>query len=187
MRPHRGRLVLYTVISAVFGYLGAELLLRVPGEAFERAVPWLLLFAMTLFIFGARMNAWLALHWPPRARFAGMLILLSAVCFYSGFFNAGGGILLLAALTLSGIDDMLALNGLKLWCAAAGALVAVARFTVAGSIDWYHGTLALVGVTAGGYVAARLARFVPQRMLRLLVIVYGCGLTVWFFYATYAG
>lgn len=185
MKEHRGQLVLYTVISMVFGYLGAELLLHVSSRTFELAVPWLLLFAMTLFIFGARINTWLVGHWPPRARFAGLIILLAAVCFYSGFFNAGGGILLLAALTLSGITNMLALNGLKLWCAAAGAVTAVIRFIVAGSIEWYHGTIALIGVTTGAYLAARLARFIPQPMLRALVIVYGVGLTIWFYYSTY--
>ena len=72
---------------------------------------------------------------------------------YGGFFNAGLGILLLAFLVLAGIADIHAANGLKLWISTIIALVAVARFALAGSIDWYHGTIALVGVTIGGYFA----------------------------------
>ena len=67
------------------------------------------------------------------------------------------------------------------------AIVAVIRFAVSGSIDWYHGSIALVGVTAGAYAAARLAHRVPTQYIRLLVIVYSAGLTVWFFWKEYVG
>jgi uncharacterized membrane protein YfcA len=63
--------------------------------------------------------------------------------------------------------------------------VAVARFAVAGSIDWYHGTIALIGVTTGAYIAARLATRIPTGIIRGLVIVYGVGLTIYFFWKTY--
>ena len=55
----------------------------------------------------------------------------------------------------------------------------------AGSIDWYHGSIALVGVTIGSYVAARLSYRIPTRIIRALVLVYGVGLTLYFFWKTY--
>jgi uncharacterized membrane protein YfcA len=112
-------------------------------------------------------------------------VLLAGVCLYGGFFNAGLGILLLAVLALLGMTDMLAMNGLKLWMSSVVALVAVVRFAISGSIAWYQGSIALAGVVTGGYLAARLAHRVPQPLLRGLVIVYGLGLTAWFFYSAY--
>jgi uncharacterized membrane protein YfcA len=59
------------------------------------------------------------------------------------------------------------------------------RFVLDGSIDWTHGSMALVGVTIGGYVAARYAQLIPTALIRALVLVYGTGLTIWFFWTTY--
>lgn len=187
---HRERLLLYSAISLVFGYLGAELLLHVSDAQFELAVPWLMLFAVALFAFGGRINAFVQGrsigNRHLRTTGAALLLgLLAATCVYGGFFNAGLGILLLAFLALAGLSDIHAMNGLKLWISCIIALVAVARFALGGSIDWYHGSIALIGVTVGGYVAARLAYRIPARLIRLLVIVYGIGLTGYFFWGAY--
>src|SRR5690606_7256771 len=102
---HKDRLVLYTVISLIFGYVGAELLLHVSDEQFALVVPWLMLFAVLLFGFGGQINAWVARQSGASRgmKAAGALLLLgllAAVCVYGGFFNAGLGILLLAFLAL---------------------------------------------------------------------------------------
>jgi len=181
----------YGIVSAIFGYVGAELLLRVSDAQFSLVVPWLMLFAVVLFVFGGRINAFVAARAGTSrgAKAAGMVLLylmLAGVALYGGFFNAGLGVLLLAFLTLAGISDIHAANGLKLFMSSIIALVAVARFIFAGSIDWYHGTIALVGVTTGAYIAARLATRIPTGIIRALVIAYGIGLTAYFFWKTYA-
>src|SRR5690606_34007165 len=101
------------------------------------------------------------------------------------FFNAGLGVLLLAFLALAGFTDIHAMNGLKLWISTLVALVCVVRFALSGAIDWYHGSIALLGGTLGGFVAARLAKRIPQGLIRGLVIVYGLALTCWFFWSAY--
>jgi uncharacterized membrane protein YfcA len=187
---HRGRLLPYTAIALLFGYAGAELLLHVSNEAFNQIVPWLMLLAVLLFAFGNQINQFVA------ARAAGMkgahltgtillFALLAALCVYGGFFNAGLGIMLLAYLAVAGMTDIHAMNGLKLWISSVVAVIAVVRFALSGSIDWYHGAITLVGVVAGAYIAARLAHRIPRSTLRLLVIVYASALTAWFFYAAY--
>jgi uncharacterized membrane protein YfcA len=180
----------YGIVAAIFGYVGAELLLRVSDDQFSQVVPWLMLFAVVLFIFGGRINTFVAARAGTSrgARAAGAIVLyvlLAGLSIYGGFFNAGLGVLLLAFLTLSGIANIHAANGLKLYISSTIAFVAVIRFAVAGSIDWYHGSIALVGVTTGAYVAARLATRIPTGIIRGLVIVYGVGLTVYFFWQTY--
>ncbi len=186
----RHRLLPYTIIALIFGYAGAELLLHISDDAFSQAVPWLVGFAVVLFAFGGRISSFIAVRAGKgrgaKALGAALLLaLLAALCVYGGFFNAGLGILLLAFLALAGLTDIHEMNGLKLWISSVVALVAVVRFAISGSIDWYHGSITLVGVVIGGYVAARLAHRVPQNWIRVAVIVYGVGLTAWFFWQAY--
>ena len=188
---HKDRLALYSIISVIFGWVGAELLLVVSDEQFSLVVPWLMLFAVLLFAFGNRLNAFVAAHGGGRRgmKLAGTVLLLAflaGVCVYGGFFNAGLGILLLAFLATAGMSDIHAMNGLKLWISTLVALVAVVRFALNGSIDWYHGSIALVGVTVGGYLAARNAHRVPTGVIRAAVIVYGVFMTGYFFWGAYA-
>lgn len=190
VQKYRDRLVLYVAMAAVFGYVGAELLLVVSDEQFSLVVPWLMLFAVLLFIFGNRLNALVAAHSGGRRGMklvgtALLMVFLAGVCIYGGFFNAGLGILLLAFLATAGMSDIHAMNGLKLVISSTVALVAVARFAMSGTIDWYHGSIALVGVTIGGYLAARNAHRIPSQWIRTAVIVYGLFMTGYFFWGAY--
>ena len=186
IKRHRDKLVPYTIVSLIFGYLGAELLLHVSNTQFSVVVPWLMLFAVLLFAFGGRISALVRRLGGHGMVFAGLLwVLLAAIAVYGGFFNAGLGVLLLAFLALAGMTDIHAMNGLKLWVSAVISLISVVRFALSGAIDWYHGSIALVGVVIGGYTAARLAHRVPQKLLRVLIIVYAGALTAWFFWTAY--
>jgi hypothetical protein len=190
MGQYKDRLVIYGVIAAVFGYVGAELLLVVSDELFSLVVPWLMAFAVLLFIFGGQLNGFVASRSGGRRglKMLGTVLLmafLAGVCIYGGFFNAGLGILLLAFLATAGMSDIHAMNGLKLYVSSVVAVVAVARFAFNGSIDWYHGSIALVGVTIGGYVAARNAHRIPTQWIRMAVIVYGVFMTGYFFWGAY--
>ncbi len=190
LSKHRRLLLPYTAIALLFGYAGAELLLHVSNEAFNQIVPWLMLLAVLLFAFGNQMNQFIAARSAglKGARATGAILLtalLAALCVYGGFFNAGLGIMLLAYLALAGMTDIHAMNGLKLWISSVVAVIAVVRFALSGSIDWYYGTITLAGVVVGAYVAARLAHHIPRNLLRVLVIVYAAALTAWFFYTAY--
>lgn len=187
---HRDKLVPYSLVAGLFGYLGAELLLVVSNEAFSQIVPWLMLVSVLLFAFGAQMNRVVASRAAGRrgAKLAGtvlLLALLAVLSLYGGFFNAGFGIMLLAFLAVAGFTDIHAMNGLKLWISTVVAIIATARFILSGAIDWYHGGLVLVGVVIGAYVAARIAHRIPTGVIRALVLIYASGLTAWFFYKAY--
>lgn len=190
MVKYKDRLVLYTLVALVFGYIGAELLLVVSDELFSLVVPWLMLFAVLLFAFGNQINDYFASRGGGRRgmKVLGALLLivfLALSCVYGGFFNAGLGILLLAFLATAGLSDIHAMNGLKLWISLVVATVAVVRFALSGSIDWYHGSIALVGVTIGAYLAARFAHHVPTALIRSAVLVYGAVTTAYFFWVAY--
>lgn len=188
--PYRNKIALYTVIGLIGGYLGAETLMRVSDEQFSVIIPWLMLFAVTIYIYGQRINQWLAARSSGSKRaawagFAGLALMLLAVSFYGGFFNAGLGIVLLAYLALDGFEDVHVMNGLKLWISVVVSAVAVIRFAATGSIAWFEGSLALVGAVTGGFLAAYFSHLIPARVIRGFVIIYGVGLTLYFFWATY--
>lgn len=179
IRQHRKLLLPYSVVALVFGWFGAELLLVVSEDQFAQIVPWLMVLAVLLFAFGKQVST--AMQGFKSARIV-LWLFLAAVCVYGGFFNAGLGILLLAFLATAGLSDLNAMNGLKLWISALVAAVAVVRFALDGAIMWYYGSIGLIGVSIGGYVAARCAHLIPAKALRLAIILYGIAMTGWFFW-----
>jgi uncharacterized membrane protein YfcA len=187
---YRHKILPYCTAALLGGYLGAELLLHVNDALFEQFVPWLMAIAVLLFAFGGHISRWLARRESStRAASAGtimILFLLLLICIYGGFFNAGLGIILLAYFALAGLDDIHAMNGLKLMVSSLVAAIAVGRFAFSGSIAWYEGTLALTGTVTGGYLSARIAHLIPTSILRAGIIAYGAVLTAIFFWQAYA-
>ena len=172
------------------GLAGAWLLLQTSDALFREAIPWLLLFATLLFIFGGSLNRFLkhfAAH-HQHASSAGQIalsLLLLAVSIYGGFFNAGLGIVILSHLALAGYTDINTMNGLKLLISSAVSIIAIGLFVWEGKIAWLEGSAVLVGTVAGGYVAAHISRQLPQHWIRNFVIAASSGTTLYFFYATY--
>ena len=180
----------FILISLIGGISGAWLLLQTPETAFEQAIPWLLLFATVLFVFGSRINAALkSLTTKHRHASALGVILLSllllGVCLYGGFFNAGLGIISLSYLALAGYSNIYTMNGLKLLISTFVSLIAIALFIYDGVIAWYEGSIVLLGTVLGGYVAAHQSRKLPQQWVRNFVIVASTGITLFFFYDIY--
>ena len=101
--------------------------------AFSQAVPWLLLVATMLLIWGESLQALLYRHFGHRQSFSTasqflLTLFFIAICAYGGFFNAGFGIILLGYLTLAGHNDIHLMNGLKLLVSAVVALLAIMVF-----------------------------------------------------------
>ena len=184
---HKEKLPGLILISLIGGIFGAWLLLQTPESLFREVIPWLLLFATILFIFGGQLNRFLkgfASH-HRHASLIGtslLLLMLLAVGIYGGFFNAGLGIILLSYLALAGYTNINLMNGLKLLVSSAVSLIAILLFIYDGVIAWYAGMLVLFGSLAGGYVAAHYSRQLPQRVVRNFVIVVSCCITAYFFY-----
>ena len=188
---HKHELARITIISLIGGIAGAWLLLQTPEALFRVAIPWLLLFATLLFIFGGRLNTALRQigshhrHASSVGSFF-LALLLLGVCFYGGFFNAGLGIIILSYLALAGYSNINAMNGLKLLISSSVSLIAIVLFIYDGAIAWYQGSIVLLGTLAGGYVAAHISRQLPQHYVRAFVIVVSSAITLYFFFDIYA-
>ena len=179
-RRHLPRLVL---IGLIGGIAGAVLLLATPDRAFLALVPWLLLLATLAFAFSPRLLAWARRHHADSGFRLGpaMLLLVAACAIYGGYFGAGVGIMLMAGMTVAGLDDPHAANALKNLMAAAINGVAVLVFIVDGTVVWPAALVMLAGAVTGGLFGARVAQRLPPRLFRWLVIGVGSLLTVWYF------
>lgn len=189
---HKDELLLITIVSLIGGMSGAWLLLQTPESVFREAIPWLLLFATVLFIFGGQINTGLkkmATNHRHASSIGGVLLLviLLGVSIYGGFFNAGLGIIALSYLALAGHTNINAMNGLKLLISSVVSLIAIALFIYNDVIAWYEGTIVLCGTLAGGYVSAHVSRKLPQKHVRRFVIVASIATTLYFFFDIYAG
>ncbi|MBF0264179.1 MAG: sulfite exporter TauE/SafE family protein [Gammaproteobacteria bacterium] len=181
------KLILVSFLGAI---LGAWLLLQISEAQFHYAIPWLLLFATILFIFGSQINEFIKKTMPKHRHVsllgqALLIIMLLAVATYGGFFNAGLGFIALSYFALSGYKDINAMNGLKLLISSIVSLVAVIIFIFNDLLAWYEGTVMLIGSMFGGYIASHYSKMLPQKMIRMFVIVLSCGITLYFFVDLY--
>jgi len=164
-------------IAALGGLIGAGLLLVTPAKVFSGLVPWLLLVATGLFAAGP----WLAKGNSGQGQPAWRLPGLMLVAVYGGYFNGGLGILLMALYTLTGESRLNTVNALKNLNSFVLSLLSVLAFALAGAIVWPQAIWMMVLATAGGWVGARLAKRLPVRWVRWLVIATGLVMSAVFF------
>jgi len=188
--------VLPLIVVTLFGSLfGAWLLLHTPQITFMKMVPWLLFCGTVLFIFGPRISAWGSNESaggekraarPSRLRVSIITVAQLFAAIYIGYYGAGVGFLLLPMLTLMGIEDIHAINGLRVLLATIGNAVAVVLFIVDRAVVWPQALLMMAGAVAGGYAGAHYAQKLKPRTVRYIVISIGSAMTVYFFWKTSA-
>lgn len=173
--------------SVAGGLIGAWLLLLTPSRLFASIVPFLILVATILFAAGEPITRKLALESvaepgaessPARRWWIIAMAFQFVVAIYGGYFGAGMGILMLAALGLMGLTDIHQMNGLKNFFAVCINIVAAAYFIASGQVEWTYAVVMVIGAIAGGYGGAGLARKLGRRLVRRAVIVVGLGMAV---------
>lgn len=177
-----------TLPSLLGGGLGAWLLLHTPGKTFDDVVPWLVLGATALFIVQRPLLAWVRRHHTTvlddmALTKAGPTSVLLAWQFtigiYGGYFGAGVGILMLAALGFMGFTNLHRMNGLKNWGGFCMNAVASVTFALSGIVDWPIALSMTLGAMAGGYLGSRGAQRIPQQYVRSAVAMIGMVSGVW--------
>jgi uncharacterized membrane protein YfcA len=177
--------------SVAGGLIGARLLLLTPSPLFASIVPYLILFATILFAAGEPLMRRLRANNPRqdseqgsttqargRAWWAGAIAFQFFVAIYGGYFGAGIGILMLAALGLLGLTDIHQMNGLKNFFAVCINVVAAAYFIASGRVAWAYALVMVVGAIAGGYGGAGLARRLGRQFVRRAVIFIGLAMAL---------
>jgi hypothetical protein len=166
------------IIALAGGVAGALLLNATPTRVFAALVPWLVLLATAVFAWGSFGPKKAADRAPPPAWVT--VLSQSAIAVYSGFFGGGAGILTLASLTIAGLAVRNA-GGTKNVLVSLSNTTAAILFALTGNVAWAHALVVGIGAMAGGYAGARLLAVVPEKTLKLAVIVIGVALTVGLF------
>jgi uncharacterized membrane protein YfcA len=170
---HRIRAVLPA--SVIGSAAGCALLLLTPARAFEVVVPFLVLAAAAILAFQDRLRA---LVGHPRAmspRRASItlqaVVLFGAV--YGGYFGAALGVMYVAGLALILDEPLKRINAFKNVLSASVGLVTVIVFAIFAPVHWGAALTLAPATILGGYVGAKVARRLPARVLRYLIVTFG--------------
>lgn len=183
----QGRHVLpLLLVSLAGGVIGAVLLVNLPSKSFEQVLPFLMLFATILFAFGRRVAYNLqhrasAVQVPARVLAAGTVFFQLLVAIYGGFFGGGIGIIMLALLSLRGLEHIHQMNALKSLLSACINGIAILIFVAIGGVLWPQALTMIAGGLLGGYGGARYARQVSPAKIQTLVSLTGALMTIIFF------
>lgn len=176
-------LLLLIIPSLAGGALGAWLLLRTPTSTFERLVPFLILGATLLLaaqeMITRRLGILAHAHENPTAGWIAFVFVFQfLVGTYGGYFGAGMGILMLAALGLIGLTDIHQMNGLKNVLAVGINGIAAVYFALSGAVIWRDALILTVGTVTGALLGARLAKRLGRKFVRAFVVAIGMAMTV---------
>jgi hypothetical protein len=178
--------------SVLGGVAGAEVLLHTEQRTFLHMIPWLILGGTLIFGVSGRVSRWLRRRvkdegvepYIPRFWLACALF---PVCFYIGYFGAGGGFMVMTVLALFGMEKMHTLNAMKVVAASLSNLCAIVTFIFQGAIVWHYCVVSMAFAAFGGWVGARFARRVDGEVLRAIVVVTGCVIAAYFFWMQVQG
>ncbi|MBC9729191.1 sulfite exporter TauE/SafE family protein [Streptomyces sp. TRM68367] len=174
-----------TAISVIGGGVGAGLLLALPASSFDTAAPWLLAFATVILAFGRRLSQALSitLGHSVNMNYRAVLVSQFFLAVYGGYFGGAVGIMMLALWSIGlGLDAAVS-NPMRIAQLAAIYLSATVLFLIAS--DTLSAplllTCMLVGAVVGGFAGAHLARRLPARLLRGVILTTAVTTTVLYF------
>jgi uncharacterized membrane protein YfcA len=172
--PRVRTLALAAGIGAV---VGTTLLLVGPEDTFSALAPWLVLLACALLAVQPLVARWVARveHHTAPAR---LVVTVGVASIYGGYFGAGLGIVLLAALGLTLEEPLRRLNALKQVLSLTVAVVSAVAVALFGPVAWLSTLVVGAGTLVGGRVGVGVARRLPDPVLRGAVIALGVTVAV---------
>jgi uncharacterized protein len=164
------------VATSLGAITGGTLLLTLPSDVFDNAVPVLILLAAAL----------MALRPKPKqtteqlsgGRLVALVVIAYLVGIYGGYFGAAQGVILLACMRLLLPDRLQRLNGLKNVLAGIANCVAAVMFVIFAHIAWLPAALIAVSSIIGAQLGATYGRKLPDRVLRPVVVVVGVAVAI---------
>lgn len=183
VRTYYRDMIPFAIIGLIGGGVGALLLIAIGDSGFRPLVPWLLLLATLLFAFGKQIRVFVE-PWSGGQK-AGARIaaygLMMVVAIYGGFFGAGTGIMMLAALSILESGNFHKANATKILVAFLIQIMSAALLIAGGLVHWPQALVTIAASALGGYYGVAIARRVPEKIIRAVVVAIGAALTVVFF------
>ena len=161
--------------SLLGGIAGAALLMNTPEKLFRFIVPYLILLACGLLMAQEPIGHWMSTRAEvhPRKHAVALWLTQYAIAVYGGYFGAGIGILMLAAMAIFLPEDLQAANAMKNFCAVLINGVAAVYFVVVGAAVLHVAAMMMGAAVLGGFVGARIAQRLSPRLLRAAVVLFG--------------
>ena len=111
--------------------------------------------------------------WPP----AITITVFFVIGLYAGAIQAGVGLVLLAALSRAGLDLVTA-NVVKVVYAFLATCIALPVFILQGAVQWVPALVLAVGLSAGGWVGAKLAVRGGEKPIRVVMLIAAAALAL---------
>lgn len=170
-------------ITFVGGLVGSLALVLTPEKAFDVIIPWLLLFALLVMLFGKHASAWL----HARVTIGGKTLrgVQFVLGIYGGYFGGGVGLITTAVYGLlagTSIRGMFAPRTLMLAVANAAAACLFVGF---GMVAWWLCVPMLTGAVLGGWLGARLGKSLSPLAVRIWTLTVTAVTTLVFFIRAY--
>src|SRR5579863_3502546 len=181
LREYGWELLPLGIASGIGGWFGGFLLLRTGNLMFRQLLPWLLLFAATMFVLSFPLGRWLKTRSGGERHNTLLIVGMVVVSVYVGYFGAGGGFLVMALFGICGVHDIHEMNALKVLTAAVSIGIPALTFIAAKRVEWTFCLEMAVLAAAGGYLAARYSPKVNQRAMRWTVAGIGLLTAGYFF------
>ena len=167
--------------SVIGGAVGAWLLIFTPSPLFARLVPFLILFATLLFMaqgpITRRFRVQPIVAEPKASWWIGAMVFQFFSSMYGGYFGAGNGILMLAAMGILGLTDINRANGIKNFLGICINSIAVLSFALSRLVIWPVAFVMAGAALVGGYAGAHIAVRVRQVIIRRAIVAIGFVIT----------
>jgi uncharacterized membrane protein YfcA len=172
LADEKSRAIVLSIPSIAGGIIGAALLLELPAKTFELLVPWLILFACVVLALQTQLKRIVA-NVPHANHPAALWIAQLLISIYGGYFGAGIGILMLAAMGIMLPSSIQHANALKVLFSLLINGVAAAVFVAKGAVHVPEAALMAAASIVGGFAGSHLAKRLPPAGMRAFAIAVG--------------
>jgi len=179
----RGRwLSRWSVVAIAGGATGAALLLMTSDRAFGRIAPFLIAAGSLALLVEPRLTAWRRGRVDGHGSVVALAAPLFVISVYNGYFGGGSGIMVLTLMLVLVDQQLASANALKNMLIGASQVVCALAFVLAGSVAWAAAAPLAIGMLGGSTLGPRVARRLPVRLLRLLIVLVGFTLAAWLWF-----
>ncbi|MBO9621471.1 MAG: sulfite exporter TauE/SafE family protein [Sphingomonas sp.] len=174
---------LLAAITFAGGLVGSTLLVMTPTKAFDLIIPWLLLFALVVMLFGKTASDWLHARVTigRRTLFAAQTLL----GVYGGYFGGGVGLITTAVYGLLAGASPRSLFSIRTLMLATANFAAAFVFITTGLVEWSACLPMLVGALLGGWLGAKLGKRLSPGLVRGWTLLVTATTTIVFFVRAY--
>ncbi|GGK40196.1 sulfite exporter TauE/SafE family protein [Nocardia camponoti] len=172
----RGKtLVVWSVLSAIGGVIGAVALLVAPAGAFEVIVPFLVALASLALLVQPVVRRHIGELNAPWVVPLGVFL----IAIYGGYFGAGAGVIYLSMMMLVSSETVWSASVLKSFLLGIANLVAAVGFAIFGPVHWAAAVALGLGAFVGGWCGPPTVKVIPPNALRVGVGIGGLGLALY--------